>query len=254
MKAFCLFRRVLIAASLLGLTTVFSTAVRADDYGDLTGQFILDGDIPAVEMIKNEKEPICGTEIPSDELIINKDNKGIADLFVYIPATKKPKVHPDLKDSKSKEAVLDQKNCRFLPHSLVARTDQTLLIKSMDAFNHNTRTAPIKNQPVNFTVTPMEQKGLPVKLAVAETLPTQVKCDIHPWMTAYCLIIDHPYAVVTDKDGKFKIEKLPAGELEFRYWHSKVGYVEKTVKITIKNGTNDLGQIKVPVAKFTDTK
>lgn len=254
MKTFCLFRRVLIAASLLGLTTVFSTTVHADDYGDLSGQFILDGDIPPVEMLENKKEPTCGDPIASDKLKINKDNKGIANIFVYIPATKKPKVHPDLKDSKSKEVVLDQKNCMFMPHALVARTDQTLLIKSMDAFNHNTRTAPIKNQPVNFTVTPNEQKGLPVKLTVAETLPTEVKCDIHPWMTAYCLIIDHPYAVVTDADGKFKIEKLPAGDLEFRYWHSKVGYVEKTVKITIKKGDNNLGQIKVPVKKFTDVK
>ena len=203
MKTFSLFRRVLIAASLLGLTTVFSTTVHADDYGDLSGQFILDGDIPPVEMLENKKEPTCGDPIASDKLKINKDNKGIA---------------------------------------------------NMDAFNHNTRTAPIKNQPVNFTITPNEQKGLPVKLTVAETLPTEVKCDIHPWMTAYCLIIDHPYAVVTDADGKFKIEKLPAGDLEFRYWHSKVGYVEKTVKITIKKGDNNLGQIKVPVKKFTDVK
>ena len=250
MKATRLFCHLTIAVSLAGLASVVPSAVRADDYGDLTGQFILDGDIPAVEMIDNTKEPTCGKQIPSDELSVNKDNTGIADIFVYIPATKKPKVHPDLKASKDKEVAIDQKNCRFMPHTLVARIDQTLLIKSMDGFNHNTRTSPIKNQPVNFTVTPMEQKGLPVKLTVAENLPTQVKCDIHPWMTAYCLIIDHPYAVVSDKDGKFKIEKLPAGELEFRYWHSKVGYVEKSVKITIKSGSNDLGVIKVSAAKF----
>ena len=250
MKATRLFRRITVAAGLLGLASVVCSAVRADDYGDLIGQFILDGDIPAIEMTENTKEPTCGKQILSDELIINKDNKGIADIFVYIPATKKPAVHPDLKASKDKEVALDQKGCRFTPHTLIARTDQTLLIKSMDTFNHNTRTSPIKNQPVNFTVTPMEQKGLPVKLTVAENLPTQVKCDIHPWMTAYCLIIDHPYAVVSDKDGKFKIEKLPVGELEFRYWHSKVGYVEKSVKITIKSGSNDLGVIKVSAAKF----
>ncbi len=254
MKATRLFGRFAIATGLFGLAIAFSTAAQAEDYGDLIGQFVIDGDIPPVEMLANKKEPTCGDPIASDKLRINNDNKGIADIFVYIPATKKPKVHPDLKASKDKEVVLDQKNCMFMPHALVARTDQTLLIKSMDGFNHNTRTAPIKNQPINFTITPNEQKGIPVKLTVAETLPTEVKCDIHPWMTAYCLIIDHPYAVVSDKDGKFKIEKLPAGELEFRYWHSKVGYVEKSVKLTIKKGSNDIGQIKVAAKKFTESK
>jgi len=164
MKATRLFGRFAIATGLFGLAIAFSTAAQAEDYGDLIGQFVIDGDIPPVEMLANKKEPTCGDPIASDKLRINKDNKGIADIFVYIPATKKPKVHPDLKASKDKEVVLDQKNCMFMPHALVARTDQTLLIKSMDGFNHNTRTAPIKNQPINFTITPNEQKGIPVKL------------------------------------------------------------------------------------------
>lgn len=88
-------------------------------------------------------------------------------------------------------------------------------------------------------------------MKVAESLPTQIKCDIHPWMSAYVLVLDHPYAAVTDQYGKFKIENLPAGELEFRYWHERPGYVEKSVKIKIEAGTTkDLGTIKVPAAKF----
>lgn len=227
----------------------------AGAWGSLAGQFILEGDIPAVEVTVNMKEPICSKEIPSDELTVNKDNKGIADIFVYIPTVKKPPVHPDLKASKDKEVVLDQKGCHFVPHALVLRTDQKLMIKSMDEFNHNTRTAPIKNEAINVTVTPKNRDGVPWKVTVPELLPTQIKCDIHSWMGAYCLVIDHPYAVVSDKDGKFELKNVPAGELEFRYWHSKVGYVEKTVKLTIKAGGHlDLGKIKVPVAKFTETK
>lgn len=86
-------------------------------------------------------------------------------------------------------------------------------------------------------------------------------------MTAYVLVLDHPYAAVTDKDGKFKIENLPAGELEFRYWHERVGYVtkiekivdgkpkiENTVKLAIAAGkTTDVGTIKIPVARFAKT-
>ncbi len=223
----------------------------AGDWGNLSGQFILDGDIPAADEVENVKEPICSKKVPTDELVVNKDNKGIVNVFVYIPALKKPKVHPDLAKSTEKEVVLDQKDCRFMPHGQVMRTDQILMVKSMDNCNHNTRPNPIKNNPVNFTVPPVSREGLPWKVTVAENLPTQIKCDIHPWMSSYCLVLDHPYGVATDKDGKFKIEKLPAGELEFRYWHERPGYVEKSVKITIEAGkTKDLGTIKVPIAKF----
>lgn len=243
--------RATLVATLSACILPVASPIQAQKWGNLSGKFVLDGDVPAPDEIVNMKEPICTAKVLTDELVVNKENKGIANLFVFIPAAKKPAVHPSLAKSKDKEAVLDQKNCQFLPHAQVMRTDQILMVKSMDNCNHNTRPNPIKNNPVNFTVPPNSREGLPWKVNVAENLPTQIKCDIHPWMSAYCLVLDHPYGVATDKDGKFKIENLPAGELEFRYWHERAGYVEKSVKITIEDGkTKDLGTIKVPAAKL----
>lgn len=243
-------RRATLVVPFLTLALPLASPAQAQ-WGDLTGQFIFDGAVPAPDEADNTKEPTCAKKVPTDELIVNKDNKGIANIFVFIPAKEKPKVHPDLAKSKEKDVVLDQKNCQFLPHAQVIRTDQTLQVKSMDNFLHNTRPNPLKNDPVNFAVPANAREGLSWKVKVAETNPTQIKCDIHAWMSAYVLVLDHPYAVVSDKDGKFKIEKLPVGELEFRYWHERPGYVEKAVKIKIESGkTKDLGQIKVPAAKF----
>ncbi len=256
--------RTTLVATLSACIIPVASPAQAQKSGSLTGQFILEGDVPAVDEVENVKEPICAKRVPTDELVINKDNKGIANIFVFIPALKKPTVHPDLAKSKVKAVVLDQKNCQFLPHAQVMRTDQVLLVKSMDNCNHNTRPNPIKNNPDNFAVPANERTGLPWKVKVAENNPTQVKCDIHPWMTAYVLVLDHPYAAVTDKDGKFKIENLPAGELEFRYWHERAGYLikvekvvdgkpkfENTVKIAIEaDKTTDLGIIKMKAEKF----
>ena len=256
---------VFLASAEESSTTQGAPPTKTDgDWGSLSGQFVLDGDIPAADEVENIKEPICSKKVPTDELVVNKDNKGIANVFVFIPALKKPKVHPELAKSTAKEVVLDQRDCRFLPHGQLMRTDQILLVKSMDNCNHNTRINPIKNNPSNFTVPPSARDGLPWKVNVAERLPTQIKCDIHPWMSAYCLVLDHPYAAVADKDGKFKIEKLPPGELEFHFWHERPGHLIKTVtivdgkekaeyttKITIEAGkTKDLGTIKVPAAKL----
>ncbi len=253
MKSFCLASRVSAIAVLLGLASPLVTTVSAQGWADVTGQFILDGEAPKLEVKKNDKEPTCMAEIPNDELHVNKENKGIRNVFIYIPATKKPKVHPDLVKPKEIELVLDQKNCRFTPHALLARPGQTLLIKSMDDFNHNTRISPTKGVAINTTVTPKNREGIPYKPTLAETLPTQVKCDIHPWMTAWCLMLDHPYADITDENGKFEIKMVPEGDHEFRVWHEYAGgfYIDKAYKVSVKSGTaTDLKVIKGPVAKL----
>ena len=46
-------------------------------------------------------------------------------------------------------------------------------------------------------------------------------------MGAWMIIRDDPYAAVGDKQGRFKIENLPAGrELEFQLWHEKLRLAE----------------------------
>jgi hypothetical protein len=81
-------------------------------------------------------------------------------------------------------------------------------------------------------------------------LPLKVTCDIHSWMNAYWVVTDHPYAAVSDADGKFKIENLPAGEHTFRVWHERQGYLNREYKVTVKAGANKLDPVKVPAAKL----
>jgi hypothetical protein len=69
----------------------------------------------------------------------------------------------------------------------------------------------------------------------AEAAPFQVKCDVHPWMTAHVSIFEHPYFAVTKEDGKYKIDgDLPAGTYEIEAWHEKLG--SKVEKVTVADG------------------
>ncbi len=246
---------LLVSVDVTETSTTGAAPTAADkDWGDLSGQFILDGDIPAVEEIDASKEALCAGKVKSEELVVNTDNKGIRYVFIFPNEKNKPKkVHPDLKESKEKTIVLDQEKCAFKPHGLFVRTDQTVQVISSDSFNHNTRTSPIRNQPLNVILTGNDKKGIEVKFAAgAERLPMQVKCDIHAWMSAWWLILDHPYGAITDADGKFTIPKLPVGDHEFRVWHEFGSgfYIDKEWKVTIKAGENKVAPIKLPVAKF----
>lgn len=252
-------RNCFAAACLLaaGFGWCFENAARAaDEYGNLTGQFVLDGDPPKLADIVMKgagavkDAAVCAANaVPNETLVVDSKSKGIANIFIYEKKAKE--VHPDLKKSASPDVVFDQKGCKFIPHALFVRADQVVLVKSDDSIAHNTHTFPLRNQPHNQAIKPSERTGVPYKVSVGESLPIQVKCDFHPWMSAYWLILDHPYGAITDADGKFEIKNLPAGKHEFVVWQESCGYVERKLEVEIKGGaTKDLGAVKVPLSKL----
>ena len=254
---------LLFAGLLVAGPVTFSTVSAADGWGTLTGQFVLDGgkDLYPSYVLKpkvkkgdaSARDPQCCAvqDVPNDEVVVNQKNGGIQHVFVYIQSVRKQDVHRTLRRSKQKELVFDQKACIFKQHSLFVRTDQKVRVKSDDNITHNMRTVPIVNQPVNFTVTANDRIGIAMPVPIPEPVPMKVECNVHPWMKAWWLVLDHPYAAITDKDGRFKIEKLPAGEREFIVWQERAGYIQKSLKVKIEDGkTTDLGVVKVDGSMF----
>ncbi|WP_339728821.1 hypothetical protein [uncultured Gimesia sp.] len=247
----------IIAALLIsGMSLLTPAAVSAAGWGSITGRFVFDGPAPKPVVQRQKGDPtvkdaaVCAAVTHyNNDLIVNAENNGIQNAFLYLKKVKE--IHPDLKASKDKTVVFDQKGCTFYPHVMIVRTDQEVIVKSNDAVAHNTHTFPFKNQAVNFILAPNDREGKKVSNPIAERLPMQVKCDIHPWMTAYWFVIDHPYVVISDKDGKFTIKNLPEGKNEFRVWHEKGGYVVRSLPVNVKAGeTLDLGDIKISPSKF----
>ena len=249
-----------LLASLMAASFILPQNAVADGWGDLKGQLIFDGDVPAPKLkVKKGDDKVrdakcCAAQnVEDDTLVVNPKNKGIAHAFVYLRKVKSSEIHPELKESEEKEVKFDQKGCKFNPHALVVRTDQIVTVLSDDPIPHNTHTFPILNKGENVIIAPNDRVGIKFpKFVTKEPLPFEVKCDIHPWMSARWLIVDHPYAAVTDKDGKFEIKNLPEGEIKVTFWHEKVGYIEKDLEIDIEDGEATEVEVKAPAAKFED--
>lgn len=236
----------------LALLALGASPALAAGWGSVEGQFVLAGPVPDVAPIPVAPAHVaaCGvSNVPNDAMAFDKETGGIANIVLYM--RKAPEIHPDLKVSAEKKVEFDQKDCRFLPHVMVVRTDQVVVCKSSDSTAHNVHTNPFRNTPVNQTVQPNDQNGLEVKMSAAESLPVKVVCDIHPWMTAWWVVVDHPYAAVTDEKGNFKIENLPEGDHEFIVWHDTAGYIDRKFVIKVKAGeTTKIEPQKVPLASF----
>ena len=234
-----------------GLVLCCGVAARAEDWGTISGQVVVTGDIPAPVLLHAKGAPVkdpavcAAMDTFKDDLIIDADSKGLANVFIYLPKAPKS-IHPDLKKPAPAVVIFDQKGCMFTPHAMVVLAGQTVEVVSSDSIAHNTH----KNQAMNVLIAPSTPagKGMMVDYKIGESLPLKVACDFHPWMQAYWMVVDHPYAAVTDKDGKFSIPNLPVGEHEFRVWHERKGYLERKYSVKVLKGDNALKPVEVKIA------
>jgi plastocyanin len=227
----------------------------AAQWGNLKGRVVVAGEIPDVPLLHAKgdaqvKEPICRAhDIADESLLIDSETRGLANVFVFLQRAPK-EIHPDLAAAPEEPLVFDQKQCRFTPHAMVVRTGQTVLVKSDDPILHNTHTSPTFNVEQNVAVQPKDREGIPMTFRQREPSPVHVKCDLHPWMVAWWLVVDHPYAAVTDEKGEFTIENLPAGEHRFRVWHERAGWLDRSLSVNVPDGGTEEISIEVPTGEL----
>lgn len=227
----------------------------AAQWGTLKGRVTVEGDVPAVPLLHAKgdvqvKEAICRAhDIADDSLVVDAEMKGIANVFVFLQRAP-DRIHPDLAAG-LEDVVFDQRQCRFEPHALVVQTGQTILVKSDDPVAHNWHISPTFNEPQNLLIPPKKREGVSYSFRQREPSPVQVKCDLHPWMTAWWLVVDHPYAAVTDEEGAFVIENLPAGEHTFRVWQERAGWIDKKLTVEVRDGETTEVPIEVSGAELS---
>lgn len=216
----------------------------------IKGQVVFGGDvIPKPEESKvTADQAHCLAKGPLFDKVwnVNPSNKGLAGVVVFILPERDEKlpVHPDLQAA-PKPFVLDQPYCEFTPRVFAVQAGQTITAKNPDPVLHNVVIKGLKNDQ-NVQIPSGSDK--PLKL-VPESNAITVACGSHPWMKGFCWCFDHPYFAVTDKDGKFEIKNVPAGNRKIVIWH-ETGYLpgyskrdQKTLNLAA-GATVDVGSVK----------
>lgn len=199
--------------------------IEVADGGTIAGTVKFDGDVPSAKMLKVDKdEQTCGHENKaSEELVVNGESKGIKNVIVSlvdIAAGKK---------AESAVAVLDQKECLFSPHILAVSVGASVDLLNSDNVMHNLHSWSIRNPAFNEGVSGGGK--MTKKFDHAEIV--KITCDVHKWMSSFIVVKANPYFAVTDENGQFKIENVPAGTYKIEAWQEKLG--KKTGEVTVKS-------------------
>lgn len=260
--------------TLLGLAIFASSSFSfAEEWADLKITFLYDSPtVPERKPVDMSRDPLCMAAHPegiplSETLLVDPATHGIKNIGMYPDRRKsgleQSDVHPSLAAPRGEPVVLDNLKCVFVPHVLVTRKGETINVKNSDPTAHNANFQFFNNQAVNPLIPPNASKE--IALTESETAPIPVDCNVHPWMKAYLIISDFPYAGVSNEKGELTIEKLPAGKpITFKVWHESqegsianvnfggadVEWSRGNVEFTLKPGMNDLGVVKIKPDRF----
>jgi plastocyanin len=213
-----------------GLVAVLGWPSVADAASTVTGTITFTGKPPVLRPLAMDADPVCAKKhakpVLAEMLVLGGGNT-MGNVIVYVskglpagktwPAPQTP-------------VVLDQKGCLYVPHAMGIMVGQPYRILNSDGILHNVHTLPKVNASFNRAM-PATLKEATTTFAKPEPI-FQIKCDVHPWMSAYIGVFTHPFFSVSSTDGKFTISGLDAGTYEITAWHERLGTQTASITVT----------------------
>lgn len=198
----------------------------------INGTVHFEGTAPERSELETNRECRDLRESPalSQNVVVN-DNGTLKWTFVYI----KEGLEDETYSPPSEPVVLDQDGCMYKPHMLGVQTNQPILIRNSDPFQHNVNSmAAENNRGWNFSQ-PVEGMETEETFQQPEVM-IRIKCDVHGWMEAWAGVVGHPFHSQTGEEGSYSLDNLPAGEYVVEAWHEEYGTQTETV--TVKEDTS----------------
>ena len=227
-----------------GVGTVAAALTAVDDSKGLTtitGTVTLDGDAPVMGelpgLLLHGDATVCLAGGPDETheqtWVVDGGSRGVANVVVWVSPPPKQFFKKPADEKAWKDKEVDQPHCAFKPHVVLlypeyydpassnrVPTGQKLVVMNTAPIAHNIRVA--GNSQINSS---KGGKVDPHSRYVFDSIRVDkqalsMNCDIHKWMNGYAYTLDHPYGAVTDAQGHFKIENVPAGsEVTIQAWH-----------------------------------
>ena len=200
--------------------------------GTIAGTILFKGKPPAPLTIDTSMDPACSlgsatSTLPVEQVVAHAGK--LANVFLYVRSG--PPAAMQAGPSTATPVVMDQKNCRYTPHVLGVMADGSVEFRNSDPTMHNIHTVPAEagNETVDVSQTP---RGAPhTEQFRKPELMLPIRCNNHPWMSAFLNVSATPFFAVSDASGNFTIAGLPPGDYVLGAMHEKLG--EQTISLTV---------------------
>jgi plastocyanin len=188
--------------------------------GRIRGMVRLRGAVPPMRSEPTGKDDaVCGSAVPVTRLALGRD-RGIGRTFVYLDG-----IEGEGALRSAASLTVEQKGCSYGPHAMTLAEGRSIEIVNSDPVLHNVHARQAAEgglQTVFNIAQPVRGQRTKLDTHLKPGIVT-LTCEAgHPWMTAYILVVNHPFVAVTDDDGRFVIEGVRAGTYPIKMWHEGV--------------------------------
>ena len=159
---------------------------------------------------------VCGDSAAVTET--RASGSSLANALVWVDSIGVGKPLPQIR-----RETLTIERCRVEPRVLAVVTHSTINVFSRDPVAHTLRFyREGSDDPIAEIRTVDEGQVVPSEKIASMPGIVEVRCAQHPFVRAYIAVFDHPYFAVTDDQGAFKIDGLPAGTYNIKVWHERL--------------------------------
>jgi plastocyanin len=194
--------------------------------GGIKGTVIFVGEAPDRKKLVRDTDPYCAkVDKLAEDVVVTKGK--LKDVLVRVKrGLKLTATHT----TPAAPVLIDQRECMYSPRVVGVMPGQKLAVRNSDGTFHNVRGTnggkPLWNKPHAA-----KEPDLALETGAKAGDVVDVVCDVHPWMHAYAVMVDHPYFAVTGEDGTFEIKNLAPGSYTIEAWHPSLGVQTLDLKI-----------------------
>ena len=143
----------------------------------------------------------------------------------------------------ARTAEIAQKDRQFVPAVSVVQSGASVRFPNRDPFRHHVYSfSPAKVFEIKLYV------GTPADPVLFDK-PGEVAlgCNIHDSMLGYVYVVDTPHFAKTDREGRARIDGLPAGDYALQVWHYAQASTAPARAIAVKAEETVAAAFSVPL-------